>query len=103
MLPSVSWLLLTPLVQIANESLSALRTVQAFNSQRQEELKFHERVENVLGFARKEAIASAIFFGSTGWSGNVTLLALLGYGNGRFLIIRIHLLIYSRRNVSFSW
>lgn len=69
------------LVQVANESLSALRTVQAFNSQRQEELKFRERVEVVLGFARKEAIASAIFFGSTGWSGNVTLLALLGYGN----------------------
>ncbi|KAI0312186.1 P-loop containing nucleoside triphosphate hydrolase protein, partial [Amylostereum chailletii] len=38
------------------------------------------RVERVLVLARREAIASGIFFGSTGWSGNVALLALLGYG-----------------------
>ncbi|KAJ4483582.1 P-loop containing nucleoside triphosphate hydrolase protein [Lentinula aciculospora] len=64
----------------ATESLSALRTVQAYNAQPQEEQKFHERVTNVLNLAKKEAIASGIFFGSTGWSGNVTILALLGYG-----------------------
>lgn len=68
------------MTKVASESLSALRTVQAFNAQPQEEQKFHERVNVVLGLARKEAIASAIFFGSTGWSGNVTMLALLGYG-----------------------
>jgi len=34
----------------------------------------------VLSLVRKEAIATGIFFGSTGWSGNVTLLGLLGYG-----------------------
>ena len=45
-----------------------------------EEKKFHEKVSDVLALARKEAIASGIFFGSTGWSGNVTLLGLLGYG-----------------------
>jgi putative ABC transport system ATP-binding protein len=60
--------------------LSALRTVQAFNAHPQEEGKFHQKVLIVLDLARKEAIASGIFFGSTGWSGNVTLLALLGYG-----------------------
>ncbi|KAJ3771900.1 P-loop containing nucleoside triphosphate hydrolase protein [Lentinula raphanica] len=64
----------------ATESLSALRTVQAYNAQSQEQQKFHERVVHVLNLARKEAIASGIFFGSTGWSGNVTILALLGYG-----------------------
>jgi len=37
-------------------------------------------VETVLILARREAIASGIFYGSTGWSGNVTLLGLLGYG-----------------------
>lgn len=67
-------------MQVAQESLSALRTVQAFNAVPQETEKFHERVKTVLTLARKEAIASGIFFGSTGWSGNVTLLALLGYG-----------------------
>ncbi|KAJ8076687.1 ATP-binding cassette permease mdl1 [Marasmius tenuissimus] len=66
--------------KVATESLSALRTVQAYNAQPQEEAKFHDRVNNVLALARKEAIATGIFFGSTGWSGNVTLLALLGYG-----------------------
>ena len=66
--------------KVAQEALAALRTVQAFNAGKQEEGKFHERVGTVLSLARKEAIASGIFFGATGWSGNVTLLALLGYG-----------------------
>jgi putative ABC transport system ATP-binding protein len=57
-----------------------MRTVQAFNARDQEEQKFHQRVNTVLTLARKEAFATGIFFGSTGWSGNVTLLALLGYG-----------------------
>ena len=65
---------------MGSEALTALRTVQAFNAQPQEELKFNGKVDSVLYFARKEAIASGIFFGSTGWSGNVTLLGLLGYG-----------------------
>jgi len=54
--------------------------VQAYNANAQEGLKFHEKVSKVLALARKEAIASGIFFGMTGWSGNVTLLCLLGYG-----------------------
>ncbi|KAI0365936.1 P-loop containing nucleoside triphosphate hydrolase protein [Pilatotrama ljubarskyi] len=66
--------------QVAQEALTALRTVQAFNAAPQEQEKFHQKVTNVLKLARKEAIASGIFFGATGWSGNVTLLALLGYG-----------------------
>lgn len=68
--------------QTANESISALRTVQAYNAIPQEEQRFAEKVDRVLQLARKEAIASGIFFGSTGWSGNVTLLCLLGYGAG---------------------
>ncbi|KAF8911548.1 P-loop containing nucleoside triphosphate hydrolase protein [Gymnopilus junonius] len=68
------------MTKVASESLSALRTVQSFNATPQEEEKFHEKVAKVLALARREAIASGIFFGSTGWSGNVTILALLGYG-----------------------
>ncbi|THV05164.1 hypothetical protein K435DRAFT_790548 [Dendrothele bispora CBS 962.96] len=68
------------MTKVASESLSALRTVQAYNAQPQEEAKFHQRVEDVLTLVKKEAIATGIFFGSTGWSGNVTLLGLLGYG-----------------------
>ena len=68
------------MTKVASESLSAFRTVQAFNAQPQEETKFADRVAHVLALARKEAVASGIFFGATGWSGNVTLLCLLGYG-----------------------
>ncbi|KZT21094.1 hypothetical protein NEOLEDRAFT_1139947 [Neolentinus lepideus HHB14362 ss-1] len=68
------------MTKVAQEALSALRTVQAFNAAPQEEAKFHQRVLSVLSLQKREAIATAIFFGSTGWSGNVTLLALLGYG-----------------------
>ncbi|KAF8070392.1 P-loop containing nucleoside triphosphate hydrolase protein [Lyophyllum atratum] len=68
------------MTKVASEALSALRTVQAYNAYGQEEDKFHQRVKTVLSLAKREAIASGIFFGSTGWSGNVTLLALLGYG-----------------------
>ncbi|THH13785.1 hypothetical protein EW146_g6479 [Bondarzewia mesenterica] len=68
------------MTKVAQESLSALRTVQAFNAAPYEEAKFSSRIDRVLMLARREAIASGIFFGSTGWSGNVTLLALLGFG-----------------------
>ncbi|KAJ6497548.1 P-loop containing nucleoside triphosphate hydrolase protein [Mycena sanguinolenta] len=68
------------MTKVASESLSALRTVQAYNAQNQESSKFHQRVKDVLALAKKEATASAIFFGSTEWSGNVTILCLLGYG-----------------------
>lgn len=68
------------MTKVATESLSALRTVQAFNAVPQEQRKFHDRINKILVLARKEAIASGIFFGSTSWSGNITLLALLGYG-----------------------
>ncbi|KAI0090571.1 P-loop containing nucleoside triphosphate hydrolase protein [Irpex rosettiformis] len=68
------------MTKVAQESLSALRTVQAYNALPYEQSKFNERAQHVFELAKKEAIASGIFFGSTGWSGNVTLLALLGYG-----------------------
>lgn len=83
------------MTKVANESLAALRTVQAFNAQEQEGKKFHNKVLDVLNLARREAIASGIFFGSTGWSGNVTLLGLLGYGvlpaKNQFLILTLNL------------
>ncbi|TFK21989.1 ATP-binding cassette transporter [Coprinopsis marcescibilis] len=68
------------MTKVATESLSALRTVQAYNAIPMEQEKFHEKIGKVLSLARREAIASGIFFGSTGWSGNVTILCLLGYG-----------------------
>ena len=71
------------MTNVATESLSALRTVKAFNAYTQEEAKFGKQVETILSLARREAIASSLFTGATGWSGNVTFLCLLGYGECR--------------------
>jgi ABC-type multidrug transport system fused ATPase/permease subunit len=68
------------MLQVAQESLTALRTVQAYNALKHEQQKFNGKVQQVFSLAKREAVASGIFFGSTGWSGNVTLLALLAYG-----------------------
>ncbi|KAG8956909.1 ATP-binding cassette permease mdl1 [Tulasnella sp. 408] len=66
--------------KVAQESLHSLRTVQAFGGYPTEEKKFDTKVNSVVDFNRREAWASAVFFGSTGWAGNVTVLMLLGYG-----------------------
>ncbi|KAG8905488.1 ATP-binding cassette permease mdl1 [Tulasnella sp. 417] len=68
------------MAKVAQESLHSLRTVQAFGGYPTEEKKFDDKVNSVVDFNRKEAWASAVFFGTTGWSGNVTVLMLLGYG-----------------------
>ncbi|KAL1742587.1 P-loop containing nucleoside triphosphate hydrolase protein, partial [Schizophyllum fasciatum] len=68
------------MTKTSNEALAALRTVQSFNAYPREQRRFDERVTRILALARQEAIASGIFFGSTGWSGNLTVLGLLGYG-----------------------
>ncbi|KAH7098295.1 P-loop containing nucleoside triphosphate hydrolase protein [Auriculariales sp. MPI-PUGE-AT-0066] len=68
------------MTKVAQEALSALRTVQATNAQKQEDARFSDRINVVLGLARKEALASGIFWGASGWSGNITMLVLLGYG-----------------------
>src|SRR5258708_5098611 len=65
---------------VAQECLSAVRTVQAHNATPLENEKFATKVDNVFRLAKKEAIATAIFYGGTGFTGNVTVLCLLGYG-----------------------
>jgi len=65
---------------VAQECLSAVRTVQAHNATPFENGKFATQVDNVFQLAKKEAIATAMFYGGTGFTGNVTILCLLGYG-----------------------
>ncbi|QRV83758.1 ABC transporter transmembrane region [Ceratobasidium sp. AG-Ba] len=66
--------------KVANEALSAARTVQAFTAAPREQDRFAAKVDLVQSLAIKEARASAAFFGTTGWAGNVIVLGLLGYG-----------------------
>ncbi|KAG9056840.1 ATP-binding cassette permease mdl1 [Serendipita sp. 407] len=64
----------------AQESISALRTVQASNAEKHALTLFSKDVDSVFSLQRKEAFATATFYGTTGLSGNITILALLGYG-----------------------
>ncbi|TIA69522.1 hypothetical protein E3P91_03569 [Wallemia ichthyophaga] len=65
---------------LANERLSAFRTITASNTQDGEAKRFSRKIDTVLQLGRREAIASGVFFGSTGFSGNLSILALLAYG-----------------------
>jgi len=66
--------------QVAQEALSALRTVQSTNAQKQEDAKFSKRVDEVLVLAKREAVATGVFWGATGWGWNLTIVSILGYG-----------------------
>ncbi len=66
--------------QTAEEKLNAFKTVTSFNAQEIEGRLFSQKVDAVFQLARKEAIASGIFFGGSGLTGNLTMLCLLGYG-----------------------
>lgn len=52
--------------KVAQESLHSLRTVQAFNGYPTEEKKFDSKVTSVVELNKKEAWASALFFGRLG-------------------------------------
>lgn len=64
----------------AEEKLNAFKTVTAYNAQGLEGKMFESKVKDVYELAKKEARASAIFFGSTGLTGNLAMLGLLSYG-----------------------
>ncbi|KAI9028255.1 hypothetical protein CLU79DRAFT_697155 [Phycomyces nitens] len=68
------------ITKVAEERISAVRTVQAFAKEKQEEKRYGLRVQDVFELARKEAMASGAFFGGAGLSGNLAVLAVLWYG-----------------------
>lgn len=65
------------LTKVAEEQLSAARTVQAYGGEKQEVRRYASEVRNVFNIGLKEALTSGVFFGVTGFVGNVALLALL--------------------------
>lgn len=65
------------LTKVAEEQLSAARTVQAYGGEKQEIRRYAGEVRNVFNIGLKEALTSGVFFGVTGFVGNVALLALL--------------------------
>lgn len=68
------------LTKIAEERLGNIKTSQAFAGEIQEVGRYNKQVRKIFALGRKESIIAATFFGSTGWAGNMTILALLIVG-----------------------
>ncbi|XP_065348132.1 ATP-binding cassette sub-family B member 10, mitochondrial [Cloeon dipterum] len=66
--------------QLAEERISNARTVKSCSRELAESESYAERLESVVQLAMKEAFARGIFFGMTGFSGNVVVLLGLFYG-----------------------
>uniref|UniRef100_A0A8C4WZ60 ATP-binding cassette sub-family B member 10, mitochondrial n=1 Tax=Eptatretus burgeri TaxID=7764 RepID=A0A8C4WZ60_EPTBU len=66
--------------QVAEERIGSIRTVRAFAREEMEMKRYTDRVAHVLQLAYKEARARAGFFGVTGLSGNLIVLAVLYKG-----------------------
>lgn len=69
------------LTKVSEERLSNVRTSQAFAGERQEIARYSDRIRDVFSIGKKEAVASGIFFASSGLVGNLTILILLGIGS----------------------
>ncbi|TPX15170.1 uncharacterized protein E0L32_004728 [Thyridium curvatum] len=68
------------LTKIAEERLGNIKTSQAFAGEVQEVARYNHQVKKIFALGRKESMIAATFFGSTGWAGNMTILALLIVG-----------------------
>uniref|UniRef100_A0A3B5AWZ1 ATP-binding cassette sub-family B member 10, mitochondrial n=1 Tax=Stegastes partitus TaxID=144197 RepID=A0A3B5AWZ1_9TELE len=66
--------------QLAEERIGNLRTVRAFGKELSEVDTYTLKTDHVLRLARKEAVMRAGFFGVTGLSGNLMILAVLYKG-----------------------
>jgi ABC-type multidrug transport system fused ATPase/permease subunit len=71
---------LSEITKVAEERIGNIRTVQAFAKEPKEAERYSMRVQDVFNLAKREAIASGVFFGGAGVSGNLTILAVLWYG-----------------------
>ena len=65
---------------VADERLGSIRTVRDFTAEQRELTRFHERVEDILNVAQSEARAKAVFYGLTGFTGNLIILGVLFRG-----------------------
>ncbi|KAJ2008370.1 ATP-binding cassette permease mdl1 [Coemansia thaxteri] len=73
------------LTKVSEERISNVRTVQAFSRQTQEVARYDIEVQKIFDLAKKEAVASGLFFGGNGLAGNLAILAFLGFG-GRMVM-----------------
>lgn len=72
------------LTKIAEERLGNIKTSQAFVGEVQEIGRYNRQIRRIFALGRKESLIAATFFASTGWAGNMTILAMLIVG-GNFV------------------
>ncbi|KAL6863208.1 ATP-binding cassette permease mdl1 [Amphichorda felina] len=68
------------LTKIAEERLGNIKTSQAFVGEVQEVGRYNKQIRKIFALGRKESLIAATFFASTGWAGNMTVLAMLIVG-----------------------
>lgn len=68
------------LTKVAEEQLGATKTIQSYVGEKKEIRRYAKEVRHVFDIGLKEALVSGMFFGSTGFVGNLSLLALLMSG-----------------------
>ncbi|KAG7120451.1 ABC multidrug transporter mdr2 like protein [Verticillium longisporum] len=68
------------LTKIAEERLGNVKTSQAFVGEVQEINRYNKQVRRIFALGRKESTIAATFFATTGWAGNMTILAMLIVG-----------------------
>ncbi|TAQ90909.1 hypothetical protein B7494_g752 [Chlorociboria aeruginascens] len=68
------------LTKIAEERLGNVRTSQAFAGETQEVGRYNHQIKKIFALGKREALLSATFFSTTGFFGNMTILALLYSG-----------------------
>ncbi|PLB54832.1 P-loop containing nucleoside triphosphate hydrolase protein [Aspergillus steynii IBT 23096] len=70
------------LTKIAEERLGNVKTSQSFAGEVLEVNRYNTQVRKIFDLGKKESVISATFFSSTGFMGNMTILALLYVGGG---------------------
>ncbi|KAL2759247.1 hypothetical protein ACRALDRAFT_1062257 [Sodiomyces alcalophilus JCM 7366] len=70
------------LTKIAEERLGNVKTSQAFVGEVREIARYNRQVRRIFALGRRESTIAATFFATTGWAGNMTVLAMLVAGGG---------------------
>ena len=68
------------LTKIAEERLGNIKTSQAFVGEVQEVGRYNKQIRKIFALGRRESMIAATFFATTGWAGNMTILAMLIVG-----------------------
>lgn len=68
------------LTKVAEERLGNVKTSQSFAGEVQEVARYNRQIKKIFALGKRESIISATFFSTTGWVGNMCILALLYSG-----------------------